>query len=393
MPIEDPDRILALLRDPNVGSQEVAEQTGLPRAEAARAARLLVGLAKARPEEISSLPAPLGAALLKAAVAGERFDLLSSLAASADKVLSKDAKRALHLLRTRGVAVPEPARVPPPPPAPVAEEIFPCYASSLDGQGERAIWIARNVPGRGVEVGQAVVSDLLGLVELQVGVLGRKEYRGFGKEIGERGQAMGVAEIDPGHARAIVAEARRRNDESGRPVPTGADAWIARIGPGTPAPDPSASLPALPDEEERLALAASAELHQLPMLRGWLADEAALRALASRLDALAAEAGRADEAEHARRTADAIVETLESWLDAPSRQRLAARLFTVGVHLTSMGLADRAAQAAAAARALASGTPGRDVPFAREMVEKAFPSRGSPAPSPPATPVIAAPRR
>jgi hypothetical protein len=204
---------------------------------------------------------------------------------------------------------------------------------------------------------------------------------------------MGVAEIDPGHARAIVAEARRRNDESGRPVPTGADAWIARIGPGTPAPDPSASLPALPDEEERLALAASAELHQLPMLRGWLADEAALRALASRLDALAAEAGKADEAEHARRTADAIVETLESWLDAPSRQRLAARLFTVGVHLTSMGLADRAAQAAAAARALAAGTPGRDVPFAREMVEKAFPSRGSPAPSPPATPVIAAPRR
>ena len=393
MPIEDPDRILALLRDPNVGSQEVAEQTGLPRAEAARAARLLVGLAKARPEEISSLPAPLGAALLKAAVAGERFDLLSSLAASADKVLSKDAKRALHLLRTRGVAVPEPARVPPPPPAPVAEEIFPCYASSLDGQGERAIWIARNVPGRGVEVGQAVVSDLLGLVELQVGVLGRKEYRGFGKEIGERGQAMGVAEIDPGHARAIVAEARRRNDESGRPVPTGADAWIARIGPGTPAPDPSASLPALPDEAERLALAASAELHKLPMLRGWLADEAALRALASRLDALAAEAGKADEAEHARRTADAIVETLESWLDAPSRQRLAARLFTVGVHLTSMGLADRAAQAAAAARALAAGTPGRDVPFAREMVEKAFPSRGSPAPSPPATPVIAAPRR
>ena len=393
MPIEDPDRILALLRDPNVGSQEVAEQTGLPRAEAARAARLLVGLAKARPEEISSLPAPLGAALLKAAVAGERFDLLSSLAASADKVLSKDAKRALHLLRTRGVAVPEPARVPPPPPAPVAEEIFPCYASSLDGQGERAIWIARNVPGRGVEVGQAVVSDLLGLVELQVGVLGRKEYRGFGKEIGERGQAMGVAEIDPGHARAIVAEARRRNDESGRPVPTGADAWIARIGPGTPAPDPSASLPALPDEAERLALAASAELHQLPMLRGWLADEAALRALANRLDALAAEAGKADEAEHARRTADAIVETLESWLDAPSRQRLAARLFTVGVHLTSMGLADRAAQAAAAARALAAGTPGRDVPFAREMVEKAFPSRGSPAPSPPATPVIAAPRR
>ena len=393
MLIEDPDRILALLRDPNVGSQEVAEQTGVPRAEAARAARLLVGLAKARPEEIATLPALLAAALLKAAVAGERLEVLSSLAASSDKVLSKEAKRALHLLRTRGVAVPEPSRAPPPAPTPVAEEVFPCYASSLDGQGERAIWIARNVPGKGVEVGQAVVSDLLGLVELQVGVLGRKEYRGFGKEIGERGQAMGVAEIDPGHARSAVAEARRRNDASGRQVPAGADAWLARIGPGTPAPDPATRLPPLPEEEERRALAASADLHKLPMLRGWLADEGVLRALAARLDSLAAEAGKADEAASKARMADAISEALESWLDAPCRQRLAARLFTVGEHLLAMGLPDGAAQAAAAARALTAGTPGRDLPFAREMVEKAFPSRGSPPPPPPAKPVITAQRR
>src|SRR5512140_3731485 len=118
MPMEDPDRILALLRDPNVGSQEVADETGLPRAEAARAARLLVGLAKARPEEIASLPAPLAAALLRAAVTGERLDVLASLAAASDKTLSKEAKRALHVLRTRGVAVPEPTRAPPPPPVP-----------------------------------------------------------------------------------------------------------------------------------------------------------------------------------------------------------------------------------------------------------------------------------
>ncbi len=393
MPIDDPDRILALLRDPNVGSQEVAEQTGLPRAEAARAARLLVGLAKARPEEIATLPAPFASALLKAAVTGERLDVLSSLAASTDKALSKEAKRALHLLRTRGVAVPEAARLAPPPPPPVVEEVFPCYASALDGQGERAIWIARNLPGRGVEVGQAVVSDLLGLVELQVGVLGRKEYRGFGKDIEERGRTMGVAEIDPMHARSTVTEARRRNDQSGRQVPVGADAWLTRIGPGTPAPDPAASLPPLPEEEERRALAASAGLHELPILRGWLADEAALRALATRLDSLSAEAAKANPAEHARRVAEAISGALEAWLDASCRQRLTVRLFTVSEHLAAMGLSDRAAQAAAAARALASGVPGRDVPFAREMVEKAFPGRGSSSPSPPARPVITAPRR
>ena len=392
MPIDDPDRILALLRDPNVGSQEVADQTGLPRTEAARAARLLVGLPKARPEEIATLPAPLSAALLRAAVAGDQLDLVSGLASSADKGLAKDAKRALHVLRTRGVSVPEPQRTPAPPPVPLAEEVFPSYASTVDGQGERAIWIARNVPGRGVEVGQAVVSDVLGLIELQVGVLGRKEYRTFGKDIGERGQSMGVAEIDPGHARALVAEARRRNDGSGRPAPEGADGWLTRIGPGTPAPEPAASLPPLPDEEEALALASSGGLHTLAMLRGWLADEGALRALATRLDELAATGAASEEADRAARVEGAIAEAVEAWLDVPCRQRLSARLFTVGVHMRSMGLDERAAQAAAAARALAAGVPGRDVPFAREMVEKAFPNRGAATPASPARPVIAAQR-
>src|SRR5512137_2554560 len=279
MPMDDPDRILALLRDPNVGSQEVADETGLPRAECARAARLLVGLAKARPEEIASLPAPLAAAVLKAAVGSGKVEVLTALAAAPDKVLSKEAKRALHVLRTRGVDVPEPARAPPVlAPAPV-EEVFSCFASSIDGQGERAIWSARNLPGRGVEVGQAVVSDVHGLVELQVGVLGRKEYRTFGKEIAERGQSMGVGEIDPGHARTLVLDARRRNDVSGRNPPEGADGWIGRIGPGTPLPDPATTLPPLPPEEETRALETSAELHALPMLRGGLADEAPLREL------------------------------------------------------------------------------------------------------------------
>jgi hypothetical protein len=393
MPVEDPEQILAMLRDPNVGSQEVADETGLPRTEAARAARLLVGLAKATPEEVATLPPPLQAALLKAALDGDRVEVLAVLAASSDKVLSKEAKRCLHLLRSRGVAVPEAPRAAPPPPSPVAEEVFPCYGSSIDSQGERAIWISRNVPGRGVEVGQAVISDVNGLIELQVGVLGRKEYRTFGRDIAERGQTMGVGEIDPGHARGLVAQARRQNDTSGRSVPEGADAWLARIGPGTLPPDPTETLPPLPEEAERAALEASADLHSLPMLRGWIADEASLRALATTLDGLQASKVLADEGQRTERMAAAVAEALEAWLDPACRQRLSSRLFAVAFHFQGTGLADRAAQAAAAARALAAGSPGSAIPFARRMVEKAFPAGGSGSPAAPATPVISAPRR
>jgi hypothetical protein len=392
MPVEDPDLILAMLRDPNVDSQEVADRTGLPRAEAARAARLLVGLTKARPEEIATLPPVLWGALLKAALDGGRLEVLTSLAASADKALSKEAKRGLHLLRTRGVAVPEAPRTAPPAPVQAPEEVFPCYASSIDGQGERAVWIARNVPGRGVEVGQAVVSDVHGLLELQVGVLGRKEYRTFGKDIAERGQAMGVGEIDPAHARGLVAEARRRNDTSGRAVPEGADGWLARVGPGAAPPDPASAVPPVSAEAETAALAASGELHSLPMLRGWLADETHLRALAATLDRLQSTSVEGGEAQRTRDMEAAIAATLEAWLDAACRERLASRLFSVALHFQGMEFADRAAQAAATARALLSGTPGSGIPFARLMVEKAFPGGGASSPAA-STPVIAAPRR
>jgi hypothetical protein len=243
-----------------------------------------------------------------------------------------------------------------------------------------------------VEVGQAVISDVHGLQELQLGTLGRKEYRAFGKDIAERGQAMGVGEVDPALARGLVAEARRRNDASGWRVPEGADAWLARIGPGTAPPDPAGTLPTLPDEDEKAALAASADLHALPMLRGWLADESHLRALAATLDRLqAARPPGADPAAHVGEMEAALASALESWLDAPCRQRLSSRLFSVALHFHGLGLADRAAQAASAARALVAGVPGADIPFARRMVEKAFP--GGPASSPaPVTPVIAAPR-
>lgn len=391
MSVEDPERILALLRDPNVDSQQVSAETGVTREEAARAARLLVTLAKALPEDVASLPPVLAAAVARAALATGRGDVLAALAGSADRGLAKEAKRGLHVLRARGVAVPEPPRAAPPSPPPPAEEAFPCYASSVDGHGERAVWISRNVPGRGVEVGQAVVSDVLGLLELQVGLLGRKEFRTFGRDIEARGRTMGVAQVDPGLAHALVAAARRLNDASGRRVPEGADGWLGRLGPADPLPDLAARFPGLGEEEEQAALAASGALHELPLLRGWLADEEMLRALAARLDALAAEPGTAeagsadpgpaDPAQRTERTREILGEAVGGYFDGPRRQRVAARLFAVAAHLETLGDAASARAAAAAARALRAGVAADAIPFARLLVEKAFPA-APPAGSP-----------
>jgi len=396
----DPDAVLALLRDPNVDSQQVSEATGASREEAARAARIVMGIARARADEALSLPAPLAAAVARAAFGAGRADLLATLAAHPSRDVAKEAKRGLHLLKARGVAVPEPPRPAPPlVPTPAAEPDLPCYASAIDGQGERAVWISRSVPGKGVELGQAVLSDVLGLLELQIGLLGRKEFRAFGRDIAEKGRAMGVGEIDREAAKSLVAAARRLNESSGRRVPEGADTWLARLGPAAPPEDPAARFPALPEEEERAAVEASARLHELPMLRGWLADEDALRALAGKLDEIAVSPLYVDDRQRAEQAARSVAVAVEGYFDGPRRRRLAGRLFAVAAHLEGVGDPANARLAAATARAIAADVPPSRIPFARLLVEKAFPPPGpepDPAPAVPgpggSVPLILSPR-
>jgi len=394
MPVADPDQILALLRDPNVDSQQVADATGATREEAARAARLLVGIGKASPEEVAALPGTLAVALARAALAAGRADLLAALAAGEAREVAKESKRGLHLLKVRGVAVPEPTRPATPPAVPSPEPEFPCFASAIDGQGERALWVSRSIPGKGVEVGQAVVSDVLGILELQVAVIGRKEFRLFGRDIAEKGASMGVGPIPRERALTILAAARALNDSSGRPVPGGGDAWLARLGPAGPPADPALRFPPLPEEEERAALEASGRLHELPVLRGWLADEEALRTLALRLDEAAVSPLYVDERQRAEQRLRLLAEAVETYLDEPRRRRLSARLFAVAQHLLDMGDAAHAVLAAAAARAVASGAPAARIPFARLLVEKAFPGPAAPPAAAPSAgePLIVAPR-
>ncbi|BDG01997.1 hypothetical protein [Anaeromyxobacter oryzae] len=399
MPNVDPDRLLTLLRDPNVESQEIAAATGAPREEVGRAARLLLGISRAKPEEIATLPAPLAAAIARAALGAGRADVLAALAVHPGKEVAKEAKRALHVLKSRGVAVPEPPRPAAPAPTMTPEAPLPAYASAIDGHGERAIWLPRSLPGKGVEVAQAVISDERGLLELQLGTLGRKEWRTFAKDVLVRGAAMGVGEIDRSRAHALVAAARARNETTGQRVPDGADLWLSQLGPAAAVPDPATRFPALPGDEERDAVASGAKLHDLPLLRGWLADETYLRQVAAKLDEVAVSPLYLDERQRAEQMARVVSDAVAAYFDPARRAVLASRLFAVAEHLEDRGDPAHARVAAATGRALAGGAPPEAIPFARLLVEKAFPSVPEPprgaAPAdalPPGEPLIVPPR-
>lgn len=380
MAAADTDRLLEMLRDPNVESREVAAAAGVTREDAARAARLVAGIAKASAEEALSLPTPLAGVAARAAVAAGRADLLAALAAHPGKDAAKEAKRGLYLLKSRGVAVPELPRPSPAPAAPAPEVPLPCYATAIDGQGERAVWIPRAVAGKGVEIAQAVVSDELGLLDLQVGVIGRKEWRRLVEGLLDKGAAMGVGELERGRAASLVAAARTRNDASGRRVPEGADLWLGQLGPVAPATEPPPPGP-LPGAEEREALAASGALHALPLFATWMADEGFLREVAAKLDEVAVSPLYVDDRQRAEQLVRTVGDAVERYLDERRRASLARRLGIVAGHLAAHGDLPRANAAAAAARALAAGAPARDVPFARALVEKAFPGVTAPPPA------------
>jgi len=379
MPQFETDRLLEMLRDPNVESRDVGTAAGVPREEAARAARLVLGIAKANPEEVATLPAPLALAACRAALGAARTDVLAALAGHAGKEVVKEAKRALHILKSRGVAVPEPSRPAAAASAAAPEPPLPAYATAIDGRGERAVWIPRGIPGKGVEIAQAVLSDELGLLELQLGVVGRKEWRALARSLVDKGAAMGLVEVDRSRAAALVQAARAQNDRSGQRVPERADLWLGQLGPAAPLPDPAAAFPPLPPGEEQDALAASGELHGLPLLASWLADEPFLREIAAKLDEIAVSPLYVDDAQRAGQMARTVADAVERYLDDPRRARLSARLFSVAEHLLEGGDPDHARSAAAAARALAAGAPARSVPFARLLVEKAFPAAPGPA--------------
>jgi hypothetical protein len=391
----DTDRLLEMLRDPNVESRDVAAATGTTREDAARAARFVAGLAKAAPEDALALPAALAVAAARAAFAAGRVDLLFALAGHPGKDAAKEAKRGLHLLKARGVAVPEPPRPAPPPAPAVPEAPLPCYATAIDGHGERAVWIPRPIPGKGVEIAQAVLSDDQGLLELQLGVLGRKEWRRLAEGIVEKGAAMGLGELDRAVAAALVVAARALNDRSGKPVPEGADLWLSQLGPVAPATEPPPPGP-LPEAEERAALAASGALHEQPLFAAWLADEPFLREVAAKLDEVAVSPLYVDELQRSEQLLRTVEDAADRYLDEARRATLSRRLLAVAGHLLSRGDAPRANAAAAAGRALAAGAPAREVPFARILVEKAFPGVAAPprppGPASPASPLIVAPR-
>ena len=401
--------LLALLRDGSLKPESIGEEMECAGAHPCTAAQIaeareLLGLlqqertaqsaglpaegAAAEPEvarRIAALPEPLALALVRAAGDAQRQEALFELAATPQKALTKEAKRELQRLKQRGVQVQElkPRGEPVLRPVPEAEAPA-CYASSIDAWGERAVWWSRATRG-GVEVVQAVISDLKGILAIDALALSRRNFRDFAKRLPRQGGTVTSVEVPKDHARWLIAQAAEEGARNGfSPPPAYSDA-LRILGPAPQEPPPPAASIEFGSDGELPHRLAGAALFSDPLFMTWIPDEDALRSFALKVDEVAVSRLFIDDAQRKAAFERAADEAAEAWFTPQRRARYARRLLEMAHVLASENRIDAARTAVAVARDL-SGEQGAKNPFCRALFSHALEERWQKPAEPSAAP-------
>ncbi|MHB8418995.1 MAG: hypothetical protein ACYDCL_13035 [Myxococcales bacterium] len=320
----------------------------------------------AEPGAAAKAPPEVAAAAVEAAQAKARPDVLWALSTHPTRAVGKSARRALHLLRSRGVDVGE---RPLPPPVKLTEEepdpaLDLCRATPIDGFGDRALWVPLKIP-HGLELWEAILSDEAGVRLVRRVEMSRRQLRAHFQALS--GQDVAISEVPRERAAALLAEAASLG---GEPRALAELRELSdRLGPADLALAAPLSMgaPPLPPAEEAACLAESAALFEEAALRSFVPEEAALREMAVRIDEVEVSPLALDERQKAERRQRIVEEAIGGYFTPVRRARLARRLFELVDVWTREGRTPSSRRAAAAARQLAGNGPALENPFARAM--------------------------
>jgi hypothetical protein len=219
----------------------------------------------------------------------ERDEAAPVFAAVDDAALPKAGRkllrRALHRLRSRGVAVGE--KAPEPRVARVAaadEEIEAAFVSPIDPGGARIVTLIESNPAGGARLFEVITDARAGVVECRIYTTTRGRARRFAQELATR-ERFGGTPVPRDAARALLARAAARQPGD-RPLPRAFAEWRTHLagapeGAATPGELARAALGVGADE--RGAARRAAELVRERKIGPWLPADAGLRALAEKL--------------------------------------------------------------------------------------------------------------
>ncbi len=319
--------------------------------------------------------------LVEAWVKAGNAAAVAEAAERAEGAPRKAARRGLNVLKARGVAIPEAARVSSVSGAKPAEHTE-AFLLSPDSAGNVLIAISqRSVTSRG-KVVFVYLNDSFGLHRIDMGELSQSQLKdALAKALpGARYKAVSVP-VD--WARRRIADARARHAETKVPEPLGLSRGKELLEPVPPesVPHPFDSEGfELSIEDASEMVKDSARLHNLPELQGWLPERAAVEEVFALVGKSLSEAGHDPSQEPpAEALRDAIAEQIAAAADryfGPERRaQLVVALKDAALSALAREGEDTALRIAALTKVISEAglitNPPRDIPFLRGYFEKA----------------------
>jgi len=317
--------------------------------------------------------------LVKAWLSAQNTAALARVAAS-DTLTSatrKTARRALHILKSRGVDIP---RVETASPVATAPEQPVCVATFVpaDSTGVSFLSFTQRQPSGRYQVADLMVSYELGIVHASSGRIAGKHIRRWRNRVVER-FGMAPVEVPLQWARYRVAMARKQNDESHHWVPLGFENCTSLL---TPTPDsapphPIADLEAsLNDKLTEAARADSGKLHNDPEFRPWMPAKAAMDELLVRLGERIGSGSEDDAGKVEAAVREETAAATDRYFTPETRSILADRMRDSAISVRKRSNDESASRVLAAARAVREAglitAPPRDIAFLSAFFDKAI---------------------
>lgn len=285
-------------------------------------------------------------------------------ASASEKLVRKEARRALYRLQQRGVSVPEPPQAPPVKLFAVETE---GYLSPVDGRGDQLVWLVRPRSGALLHL-FAVVNDPEGMREVNLAAITKKGLRSLRSEL-EAKHELRLVEADWRYCDHLMYRAFRWARERQAKVEGDYPALRSQVL-GDPPPEETRpplvtsffDLAELASEPSRLAR--SEDLLQEPEFRTWLLERELLEPYLKELESIKESPivlDRAQQEERYRAVLDRVVVEL---FGGERRESWARRIYEMAYFFWATRRQEQARTAAAVAASLEkSERGGRDIPL------------------------------
>lgn len=292
---------------------------------------------------------------------------------TSDKSLRREIHRSLYKLSQKGVRAERPAQEQA---RPLLTPIEPeGYLSSMDGHGDRLVWLIKPRIGGGLHYLSALVNEPEGMRYVEGAEVTRKGFRTMRQDLSDRHQ-IAMLEAPWRYCDALMHEgygrARARDGKEVEPYPALRSHLIS-----TPAQAVEVPLPASLDPEAIAAdenlLATSVQLFEEPEVQRWLLDHDQAHVYIDQISQVQESPLVLNRYQQQDRIQTILEKAITEIFSAENGRSYARRLEEASFRLAATGKLEAAKRAVAVALALKrSERGGKGIPFCEELVRQSI---------------------